>query len=238
MAKTRSQTKNGKNSFETLQEKSKIVKKRANNRKIEETPKATICKISKKVENELKNKESKESNQIELKNKINVCVQRLSLKEINNMVQTSNKSSLNRCYDLRQREHKPPKNLKEVPKSKQLVKVHALPSINTLFSNCKNNFNGTVRIGQLILAKMKSYSPWPAKVMEIDETKKKAKVFFFGTNEHGFVPIKDCVPSEICGEIVLRLGKPNGSNSNASYSKAVRELQICNGITGKLKQPI
>lgn len=53
-------------------------------------------------------------------------------------------------------------------------------------------------------------------------------MFFFGTSEHGFVHLKDCVKVEECGPVIHRL-----SNSKQNqYKRAIREMEVSVGLTG------
>lgn len=75
-------------------------------------------------------------------------------------------------------------------------------------------------VGQLVLAKMQTYSPWPAKIMEIKD--KTVIVFFFGTNNHGSVKRIACVPIQFCGPVILRLME----SKQANLLKAIEEMKV------------
>lgn len=75
------------------------------------------------------------------------------------------------------------------------------------FQSCKKSSNIEVKENQIVIAKMATYSPWPAKIVEIIDSK--AKVFFFGTNQHGFVKKSECVASEDCGPLIYDLSTRN-----------------------------
>lgn len=114
--------------------------------------------------------------------------------------------------------------VKSIAKTNEIKKTNTSLSITTLFNLCKKQTTTNAIESQIVLAKMKSYSPWPAKIMSVD--KKKAKVFFFGTNNHGTVNLSDCVPAEYCGAVISRLVCSN----QAHYLKAVREMEIIVGL--------
>lgn len=176
------------------------------------------------------------------KSELSIKVERLSLEQMAKMCHQSDKRQrknepVAKPYNLRPKKQEEEKfNSKTINKNdmknnnknvKQLAAIHDLPSIQSIFNRCKRENVGRVNIGQLVLAKMKSYSPWPARVMGI--TSKRANVFFFGTNQHGDVNVSDCVAAEFCGELVLRLL----NSSNRKYVRAVREMEIFNGIASK-----
>lgn len=80
--------------------------------------------------------------------------------------------------------------------------------INEAWTKCKNNFkktNQSIEIGSLVLAKMKGYSSWPARVEDFTKNKKRAKVFFFGSSNCGTVDAIEIVPFEECSDIIRLL---------------------------------
>lgn len=136
--------------------------------------------------------------------------------------------TLEQKYHLRKREkvkyHSSPK-VAELPKTNKITKKKPIVPITALFNICRQNNNIEILIGQLVLAKMHSYSPWPAKVMEVHN--KNAVVFFFGTNSHGTVKIIDCVPIEFCGPVILRLFE----SKQANLRKAIEEMKVILHLT-------
>lgn len=108
----------------------------------------------------------------------------------------------------------PPERTKAVAIRKPIL------SISSLFNICKQNNSIDLVVGQLVLAKMQTYSPWPAKIMEIKD--KKVTVFFFGTNNHGKVKKVDCVPIQFCGPVIMNLLE----SKQANLRKAVEEMKL------------
>lgn len=89
---------------------------------------------------------------------------------------------------------------------------------------CQGNNNGKLKIGQFVLTKMKSYSPWPAQIRAFSKNSKRAEVFFFGTDNTGMVDIIEIVDIKHAHDVMrlLLLRKI------PFYAKAVREFErVC-----------
>lgn len=177
-----------------------------------------------------KTKEPEKINSVKVKRVPLVQMATICQQSENRSVQQTNAPAA-KSYNLRSTKNPEKFNSTPINKSykieKQLATIHDIPSVQTIFNQCKKNVVGKVQVGQLVLAKMRSYSPWPARVMEI--IGKRANVFFFGTNQHGIVNVSDCVSAELCGQLVLKLL----GSSNRKYARAVREMEIFSGITSK-----
>lgn len=107
-----------------------------------------------------------------------IVIKRLSIDELKEMTSVKPVKE----YNLRRR--KPVFEKKEtvdkiskVENDKQIIKKDKAVPINTLFDNCKKNKTDIVE-NRIVLAKMATYSPWPAKVIQII-SEKRVKVFFF-----------------------------------------------------------
>lgn len=85
-------------------------------------------------------------------------------------------------------------------------------------------------VDEFVLAKMKSYAPWPAKIQSFSKNGKKAKVYFYGTNNSGGVDIMEIVHFEDAADVIrlLLLRKI------PMYSRAVVEVERCCGIPEEL----
>lgn len=80
--------------------------------------------------------------------------------------------------------------------------------INEAWRNCKKRFQSSgrsINVGDLVLAKMRSYSPWSAQVKGHSKNKKRIQVHFFGTDNQGTVDASEIVPFDICEEVVRLL---------------------------------
>lgn len=70
----------------------------------------------------------------------------------------------------------------------------------------------------LCLAKMNTYSPWPAMVVKV--LGKRSEVYFFGDGKTGIVNTSEIVPFERCSVLVKKYLHLRG------YSRSVRELEL------------
>lgn len=93
----------------------------------------------------------------------------------------------------------------------------------------QGNNNGNLSIGQTVIAKMKSYAPWPAQIKGFSKNLKRAEVFFFGTSNSGMVGIDEIVDIMHARDVMrlLLLRKI------PSYAKAVGEMERVCGIPHK-----
>lgn len=97
---------------------------------------------------------------------------------------------------------------------------------SSLWNEAKKNRIEMPLINSIVLAKMRTYSPWPAKIVKILPSKKKALVYFFGTDNHGEVATDEIVPFV---EVALLI-KQLASMKIRLYKKAVREAEIFQGV--------
>lgn len=91
----------------------------------------------------------------------------------------------------------------------------------------KKKNNAELQIGQLVVAKMRTYSPWPGQIRTFAQNGKRAEIYFFGTDNTGMVDIREIVHSIHAREVMrlLLLRKI------ALYQKAVRELERICGVS-------
>lgn len=85
-------------------------------------------------------------------------------------------------------------------------------------------------VGQFVIAKMKSYSPWAAKIINFTKNRKKANVFFFGTHNSGSVDINEITLFQSSNEVIRLLLLRNLE----FFAKGVREAEIELGIPHEL----
>lgn len=79
--------------------------------------------------------------------------------------------------------------MKEIPMGTVLNSL-----INASLRKCKNDFAALgecLQIGDLVLAKMKGYQPWGARIIDFTRNKKRAFVHFFGTNDGNMVDVHE-----------------------------------------------
>lgn len=91
-----------------------------------------------------------------------------------------------------------------------------------LWSVLKKENKDKVEVDMYYLAKMRTFSPWPSKVLETD--KKNTKVYFFGDGTTGKIPTNEVVPVNNCVTLMKKLFHLDG------YIRAVREMEIYLGI--------
>lgn len=221
MAKTRSANKSSGKENQNPNSVRKCDKKESSKiRQTKNTKKINVNNASQKI---MKKKAHPKTKSLQ------IILQRLSKEEITKLT-SEIKQPFKKEYDLRRR-NIPVQcdKIKIKNPSKCVAKKDQLIPISTLFNRCKKDSTKQIEINQIVLAKMATYSPWPAKIVQIMNNK--AKVFFFGTNQHGQVKVNECVAVEKCGLVISRLI----ATKQANYHKAVREMEICIGLTGHLR---
>lgn len=126
-------------------------------------------------------------------------------------------------YNFRSRPKEVPMTqVNKIPKvvSKAVTKM-ASPNDMTvarLWTYLKKNNSSPPVVNLCCLAKMRSFSPWPATVLNIKG--RTAEVYFFGEGTTGSVATAEIVPFENCSILVKKYFKING------YIRAVRQLEI------------
>lgn len=77
---------------------------------------------------------------------------------------------------------------------------------NDAWKRCKiQNKNKSLDVDEYVLAKMKSYSPWPAKITGFTKNRKKAYVYFYGTHNSGSVEVNEIAAFQDAGEVIRML---------------------------------
>lgn len=154
---------------------------------------------------------------------VKINLTRLTQKEI--LATTTNGLIDPPKYNLRERIKK-----EEVPNKKKNKKTEANLQICTLdrmpavrlWEILKKENKIKVRKDLCCLAKMRTFSPWPAMVVQPDA--KMTEVYFFGDGSTGKVPTNEIVPFENCLDIVKKYFKIHG------YIRAVREMELMMNI--------
>lgn len=129
-------------------------------------------------------------------------------------------------YNLRKKINSdPPK--KTAKKRMQTKSVTAIcekeqMSAERLWSVLKKEQKGEIVVNMNCLAKMRTYSPWPSKVLQTN--KKTTKVYFFGDGTTGTVSTNEVVPAQHCVALMKKLFHLD------RYIRAVREMEIYLGI--------
>lgn len=97
--------------------------------------------------------------------------------------------------------------------------------ITVSFDNQLQNFKKNeiqLKKGDAILARMKGFDPWPAKIVDFTNDKKIIKCYFFGTHNTGSVGIRNAIPFVDAIETVrlVCLRKP------VAFVKGIKEIEI------------
>lgn len=112
-------------------------------------------------------------------------------------------------------------------KKKKTVKSNVVATIDNmpasrLWTVLKKENKQNIVKDMFCLAKMRSYSPWPA--MVIQHVNKTAEVYFFGEGTTGKVPTNEIVPFEQCLKLVTKYFSIKG------YMRAIREIELALNI--------
>lgn len=101
---------------------------------------------------------------------------------------------------------------------------------NDAWKACKSQSksqNITFEIDQYVMAKMKSFSPWAAKIIGFIKNHKKAYVYFYGTHNSGSVDVSDITLFKESQE-VIRLQLLRHLDF---FTKGIKEIEAELGIT-------
>lgn len=118
------------------------------------------------------------------------------------------------------------------PKVQRRVRIPTIYELtNSAWRRClaASKKNGAVlTVGQHVMAKMKSWSPWPAVIISFNANKKRVNVFFYGTKEEGKVDSQDIAQfGDSCEVIRLLLLR---KNTLFGFEKGIREVETLNNI--------
>lgn len=118
--------------------------------------------------------------------------------------------------------------------SKCVVKT-LTETINDAWKMCKMDTatvtaNIPISVGDLVMARMKTYSAWPARVDGFSKNGKRANVHFFGSNNSGAVEISEIVPFCQCRNVIKLLLLRKLS----IFHKGIREIETLMGICSEM----
>lgn len=102
--------------------------------------------------------------------------------------------------------------------------------IRSAWNQCKKDFNEEPAHGDIVMAKMTSYSPWPSRIEGFSKNKKRADVYFFGTNNRGSVNTNEIVIFDRCHNLIRLLLLRRFSE----FHKSVFEVESLLGIEPNL----
>lgn len=103
--------------------------------------------------------------------------------------------------------------------SNAIVKVNS-QCPKTLWNELKKSRTGIPAKNTIIISKMRSYTPWPSKLVSIKGGQ--ALVYFFGTGQHGEVKSDEIIPFED-GLLLLKL---YSLKKIKDFRRAVREAEV------------
>lgn len=125
------------------------------------------------------------------------------------------------------------KQLLQIVKQTRIVSKLIAPTLNSLIDSswrqCKS-IQQQLDVEMIVMAKMRTFSPWPARILEINHTKKRAKVYFFGSNNEGSVDMKEIVEFKKAAQTVRFLLIRN----DLIFVRAVKEVERILGIPDHL----
>lgn len=83
-----------------------------------------------------------------------------------------------------------------------------------------------LEIDDFVLARMRGYGPWPAKIISFTKDKRRARCYFYGSNDNGSVEVKEIIPFKSGFDTIrlIKIRKPT------NFIKGVQEVEILNGI--------
>lgn len=160
-------------------------------------------KAQKKKEEKKKTNEAAKCQKF-ISKKMSVSIRRLSIEEI--MIATGECVNKANGYNLRPKAEKkiePTKKTKITSSSTALTKVK---NRDKLWKQLATDSDEIIKLNDIVCAKMHTYQPWPARVVNIyykSNGIKAAWVLFFGTFQVGEVNISQCVPFTSCSELIL-----------------------------------
>lgn len=116
----------------------------------------------------------------------------------------------------------------KLPRSKTLAELS-----NDAWKRCKKHTKSQqiiFQIDQYVMAKMMSFSPWPAKITGFTKNRKKAYVYFFGTNNSGSVEINEITSFHDAEEVIRMQLLRHLSH----FAKGIKEVETELGIPVEL----
>lgn len=117
---------------------------------------------------------------------------------------------------------------KKKPKTQLTVATSKSVDTGKMWREARLSQSSLPEINSLVLAKMFSYSPWPARIVGLSQKSKRvvASENFFGTHQHGEVSHSETVRFENCADLSLVLL----TKKLTDFSKAIRECELFHGI--------
>lgn len=105
--------------------------------------------------------------------------------------------------------------------------------INAKWRESKKEYRKTrniIQIGDLVMAKMSTYSPWGSRVLSFTKNKQRATVCFFGEGLRGSVNVAEIVPFNRCTDVIRLLLLRKFSD----FHKSIIEIERILGVPDHL----
>lgn len=193
---------------------------------------------SNKVLNEIKvqkKKDKKKAAKLPSENKTEIKVVVIRLNRDPLMSSTSSNKSAGGITVRKLRSGVAPMKKKpsNVEQTIEKVKKSSTPTlqniIDSTFGKAKKMFGETNKqfmVNDFVLARMRGYAPWPAKVVGFTKDQRRAICYFYGSHNSGTVDCNQMVPFLDASDVIrlINMRKPNG------FAKGVREIEIEHGI--------
>lgn len=116
----------------------------------------------------------------------------------------------------------------QLPRSKTIAEI-----ANDTWKRCKIDSKSKqikLDVGQYVMAKMKSFSPWPARVTGFTKNRKKVYVHFYGTHDTGSIEVAEITLFEDSKDVIrIQLLR-----SLDCFAKGIREIETELGIPDEL----
>lgn len=116
---------------------------------------------------------------------------------------------------------------KKTPRSSNMPTIEQF--IASSFANQLRIFDENetqLKIGDAILARMKGYDPWPARLLSFKNKNRMVECYFFGAHNKGNVGIKNIIPFTDGLETIRLICIRNPKN----FVKGINEIEIEYGI--------
>lgn len=178
-----------------------------------------------------KNKGKNNSETLKKKNLVvdcSVSLVRLTAGQIMEALMSDGKfteNSTSKKYNLRTKKKQSNteivKNIKKTVASNAVLLPKDMP-VTRLWSFLKKECTKPPTKDLCCLAKMRTHSPWPSLVLDVNGDI--TKVYFFGEGTTGNVQTREIVPFENCADLIKKYLKTK------NYPRAVRELELSQNI--------